>query len=474
MRTPPPGPLRRCFLLRLLVAVAALSGAALPQGDVVELEVQQAQPGPPGAIFVPQPRGAGESLDENAKTKDKVVGDVVTTVRGDKVVGRVVTIEKGKLRLTAPHFVGEVVVEASALDRIRFTPTEEFQGSDLVALSNGDTIAGQIVAVTPEAVVVESEPTGPLKVSRKIICDLAFSRSTGASLESHFGQGRMEPWTAVGSGWRVADGVLQCAAYGGNSAVVAPFDQQEAVTMEVEVQGVSGRYINCELVLCADTKNVPYGRNSVIARFYSRYFYLMYCRNGGTNSVTNRSLGSSTRSGTLRFGYDPTSGKARAWLNTMDLGEYAIPSHPTKGAFVFLVSRQPCRIKRIRVMKGIVPPSAAPEKEKKLKTHVVRFVNRDRVAAQEVLLTDGKLLLKSSFGELSCAADRVASVLFRPDGVEKPRRRKGDVWVETTAGRLTVQFDRLTPEFLYGTTPHLGEVRIRRNALRGLRFNIYK
>jgi len=430
---------RMALVLGLLVLIPPA------MADVVEVQVQAAQPAP-DVIFVPKPKDEGETLDENARTKDKAVGDVVTTIRGDKVVGRVVAIEGGKLRLTAPHFVGEVVVEASALDRIQFTPTEEFRGADVVALSNGDSIAGQIVAITPEAVVIESEPTGPLRISRKIVTELAFSRRLGVSIESHFAQGRMEPWTAVGPGWTLADGVLQCTNYGGQSCLVAPFEQDGPTTMVVDVQGISGRYINCELVLCAD-------RNSVIARFYSSYFYLMYCRNGGTNSLTNRHIGRSTRSGTLRFAYDPKTGKARAWLNTMDLGEYAVPNH---------------------VMKGIVPPSTTPARDKTIKAHVVHFVNNDRVAADEVTMADGKLQMKSALGDLSCPTERVASIVFRPDAVEKPRRRKGDVWVETTAGRLTMQFERLSPEFLFGKSSHFGQVKVRRNALKGLRFNIYK
>ena len=351
---------------------------------------------------------------------------------------------------------------------------QEFRGADVVVLSNGDTVAGQIVAITPEAVVIESEPTGPLKISRKIVTEVAFARRIGMSLESQFAQGRMEPWTPVGPGWALANGALQCSTYGGSSCLVAPFKQDGPVTMVVEVQGIGGRYINCELVLCADTKNPPYGRNSVIGRFYSSYLYVMCCRNGSTSSVTNRHIGLRTCAGTLRLAYDPTSGKAHAWLDTRDLGEYRIPNHPTKGSFVMLVSRQPCRIKRIKVIRGIVPPRTQAGATKKADSHVVLFVNQDRVAAKEVLMAAGKVQIKSSFGDLACPAERVSSIVFRPDGIEKPRRRKGDVWVETTAGRLTMQFERLTAEFLFGKAPHLGEVKVRRNALKGIRFNIYK
>jgi hypothetical protein len=124
-------------------------------------------------------------------------------------------------------------------------------------------------------------------------------------------------------------------------------------------------------------------------------------------------------------------------------------------------------------MRGIVPPSGA-EKKADTTAHIIRFSNKDRVAAEDVKLAEGKLLLKTSFGEISSTVDKVQSITFRAKGLEKPRRNKGDVHVETSDSRFTVQFERLTPEHLIGKSAYLGGVKVRRACLRRIRFNIYK
>jgi len=466
---------RRCLWC---VALAALFGLAPPGladvilgGPVQQIEVRQARG---NGIFVPQPRGAGETLDDTAADGKPAEGDVVTTVRGDRIVGDVLTIESGgELHLTAPHFKGEIVLLAAALRRVDLRPKDTPRGDDEVLLSNGDHILGELAAITPDAVVIESDATGPVKISRKIIRQINFSRTNKVSLESHFDQGRLEPWKMKGSGWSIANGALQCLSYGSSQTVFAPFQQGEAVTMEAKVQAIGGRYINCEMVLFSDTKDAPYGRNSVVARYYSSQFYLMRTQNGGTNSIANRHIGSVLRQATVRFAYDPETGKAHAWLNSNSLGEYAVPNKLATGKFVLFNSRYPCRITTLRVLRGVVPPSAS-EKKEETDTHVVRFANKDRVAAGDMALADGMLALETTFGKISAQVGKVQAIHFRSKGVEKPRRRKGDVHVETAASRLTIEFKQLTPEFLIGTSSYLGEVKVRRACLKRIQFNIYK
>ncbi len=465
---------------RRLVEVIELRGhrrAAV----ALKIEVAPAPAPVQRKIFVPQPKGAGETLDDTAKQGKKAQGDTVTTIRGDRVVGKVLTIEAGgKLRLTAPHFEGEVVVFTSALDRVELVPTQkpeagpsEATSGDEVALTNGDRIVGEVVRISPESVIVESRATGPLKISRKIVQSISFAQGRTMLLESHFAAGRMAPWTARGGGWSVAGGALVCNSHGSRQTVFAKFDQNEAVTMEVKVEATGGSYVNCELIVFADRTDGSYGHNSIVARFYSSQVYVMYARNGGTNSVTSRSMGSTLRKGVVRVAYDPATSKARVWVDSRDLGEYAIPHKLTTGKFVMFNSRYPCRVSYIRVMRGIVPPSSAEHKADS-KAHIIRFGNKDRVAAEEVKLADGKLLLKTSFGEIVSQVDKVQNIVFRSEGLEKPRRNKGDVYIETSDSRFTAQFEQLTSEYLIATSAYLGQVKVRRASLKRIRFNVYK
>jgi len=452
-------------------------GPAVEILDVEGPQVAQLQvEGPQRAqrrIFVPQPRGADDTLDDSARGGKHGKGDVVTTIRGDKIVGKVISIEAGgKLHLTAPHFEGEVVILASALDTVQFTPTENPKGHDAVNLSNDDRIVGEVTAITPDAVIVETKATGPVKVARKIIRSVNFARGTLTAIDSNFENGRLEPWTARGP-WTVADGAAQCTVQGDCATLFAKFDQEQAVTMEAQVAATFNRYIHVELILGADNTRGQYGSNSLIARFYASQFNLMVMRNGGMNSFADRNIGRLMRKATVRLAYDPATNKAHAWLDGMDLGEHAVPGNIGAGKFVMFNARYPCRVTRLRVVQGVVPPTVA-QKEDARDTHVVRFVNRDRIAATDLTLADSKVNLKTAFGDIAADADKLLSIAFRTKDIEKPRRNKGDVLVETANSRLTVQFQSLDDKYLVGKSSSLGQIKILRSCLKRISFNIYR
>ncbi len=424
-------------------------------------------------IFVPAPKGAGETLDDSAQRGKAGLGDTVLTTSGDKVVGKVLTIEPdGRLRLSAPQFEGELLVKAKALDVVELVPKEESDGPDRVALSNDDVVVGDVVAITPEHVVIESKATGPIRISRRIITHIAFAQTNPTMLASRFDKGELKPWEKRGA-WTIANGAAQNMSHG-RQTLFAKFDQDEAVTMEVKIQSMMQRYLHCELVLFADTTDGAYGRNSVSARLYSTNYYVMYTQNGSHHNLTSRSIGRLVQQATLRFAYDPETSKARLWMDNASLGEYAIPAKLTKGKFVMLNSQYPCRVSSIRVINGIVGPTPEETKAKATPAHVVRFANKDRVAAGEVGLADGVLALKTEFGDIASDVGRVASIAFRTEGLEKPRRRKRDVRVHTASSRFTLEFHQLTPEHLVGKSYYLGEVKINRACLKKIQFNLYK
>ncbi len=482
----------RCLAAIRILAVLALA-ALLPSQpatsdpveiqqieDVFDIEVAQAQieeeddDGGGRKIFVPKPRGAGDTLDDSAKGDKQGEGDVVTTIRGDKIVGKVLSIEMGgRLRLTAPHFEGEVVVLASALDAVELRPKEKTKGDDVVELSNDDRIVGEVAAITPEAVIIENKATGPMKIARGIVRNINFARGALTAIESNFESGKLDPWTARGGGWSVANGAAQCNTQGNCETLFAKFDQNEPVTMEAKVASTMGRYIHVEMILGANNTEGQYGTNSLIAQFYASQFNLMVMQNGNMNSFMNRHIGRMMTQATLRVSYDPKGNKTHAWLDDMDLGEYAIPGNLPAGKFVMFNVRYPCRVTRLRVVQGIAGPTKT-ETEETTDGHVVRFVNRDRVAAAQIGLADGKVTLKTAFGDISTDAAKVQNIAFLSKGVEKPRRQKGDVMVETAESRFTLQFERLTEDHLIGKSAYLAEVKVLRSCLKRIRFNIYK
>jgi hypothetical protein len=473
-------------------AVLACAGAARlwAQAGEVRIEINGAATvvGPVPAqggstIFIPKPKGAGETLDDSKATTAAERRDGAVTVQGDRLNGTIVAAEAGgKLRLTGPQFEGEVQVLVAMLDSIILKGDEKESGADEVVLTNGDRVVGELAAITPEGVSIETQSAGRLRISPKVIRTIGLARAAGSVIESNFSAGTLEPWTARGGSWALADDVLMCRNRGGpGGALCAKLEQKEAVTLVAKVQAVEGNALRCDLVVFADTaeggpNEGRYGRNSIFAMFYDSEYYLHYVREGSTNSIVNRGLGRQLREGILRLAYDPATGKARMWVDSTDLGQYDVPNKPTAGQFVLFNSQYPLKVEYLAVLRGVVAPSGddigpgGPAAD----TTTIEFTNRDHVSVTSVSLADGQLVAATSYGELKCSIASASRIVFGKKDREEPRRQKGDVRVRTAGGRLTLQFDRLTADTLVGRSECLGEVKLRRNAVKEIKFNLYR
>ena len=433
----------------------------------------------PSSIFVPTPKGAGDTLDDSQRSSTGLTSDTVTTTQGDLLIGKVIGIEGGKLRFTAPHYEGEVLIFTKSLERVRFAGKGQQSGPAEVVLTNGDYIRGQITAITPEVIVLESKVAAPMSISRKVVSSIAFDGAKKTSLSSDFGSGGMKPWKARAGDWSVRGEQLVISSGGNrNQAVYAELDQSEALTFVAKVKASDRHQLYCYMVVFADSIEGYYGRNSVFARFRSNNCQIGYCQNGGTNNVSSGNIGRGVREGILRFAYDPKTGNATTWVDSTRVDTHTFPPNlrRTKGKYVIFISRYPSQISYLRVLPGIVPPSEGVGSESKAEsdTHSIEFNNKDSVSATDVLLTNGTFLAQTPHGELRCPLGKVTNIVFATRGQEKPRRDKYDVLVETADSRLTLQFDKLTDEYLLGSAEHLGQVKLLRSAVRAIEFKILK
>lgn len=418
-------------------------------------------------------------------------GDKVTTTQGDLLIGKVIGIADGTLRFTAPHYEREVVIFAESLKRVQLAGKSQESGPMEVGLINKDYIRGKVVAITPESVVIETQTGGMMTISRKVVSSITLAATKRTLLASNFGSGNMEPWKVRAGKWSLKDKQLVLSSGGGgNQAVYAELDQTEALTFVAKVKAANPQQLQCSLVAFADDIEGEYGRNSVFAQFQPWNPQIGYCQNGASRNVSPGRRGMwggpvqvdrTAREQTLRLAYDPATGQATMWLDSNRLHQQTIKPKltkylPTKGKYVIFISRQPCQISYLRVLRGIVPPSEdEPEGSKaEQDTHRIEFSNKDSVSATEVLLTDGTFVAQTTHGELHCPLEEVTNIVFASKGQEKPRRNSGDVLIETANSRLTLEFDKLTDEYLLGSAEHLGQVKLLRSTVRSIRFNLYK
>jgi hypothetical protein len=434
------------------------------------------------AIFVPKAKGSGETLDDssdNPVASDKA--DLVVTSQGDRLMGNVVSMESGgKLRLSGPQFDGEVGIVAKEVDLLALRGAEKSSGRDEILLTNGDRLVGTLSSITSSNVTLDTDAAGTLNVSLKVIRTISLGRPENILIESTFNAGRMEPWTSRAGLYQVVDNALVGRNRGNMAPLSAKLDQKEPLTFVAKVQALEGNPMQAHLVIFSDTDGAmdgnPFGRNSLFAMFNNSEVYLQYATaGGGTNMIANRSMGRSVTSGILRLAYDPASGKARMWLDSTDLGEYQVPTKPATGQFVIFNSYYPVKIEYLKVLRGIVGPSGDDESVGPAPdgTTSVQLANKDRVSATALTMANGQVVVTTSYGEIKCPPKDVARIVFNDKAQEEPRRQNGDVRVQTSVGRLTFQFSKLTADALAGRSDYLGEIKIKRSAVREIRFNLY-
>ena len=442
--------------------------------------------------------------------------DAVTTIDGSRLTGNVLDVEGGKLRLTGAQYGGEVQVLMQAIDSVFLQGGGETRsGQADVALTNGDRLVGDLVAISADAVTVETRGAGRLAMARKVVRSirLTLTPPVGVLLNSNFDLSEMAPWKADKDGWIVTDGALVCEKPDVDNPVYANLPQKEPVTLVASLQALGKGPVRCDLAVFLNNPqqrgNGAYGTGGLTVRIDGSQWRMMAAAENSSSSSSTG--GNAFQRGTFRLAYDPGTGRAQVWVDTQRIINQNTLRIPT-GQVVLFNARAPLRVESLRVLSGVVPPEGAvaggpilrgrgifpgnfdgpaeiaeivgdaPAPATKPEapapevpaTTTVEFTNGDRVSADAVTLADGQLVLTTTHGELRCPLANLARIVFGQKGSEVPRRRKGDVRVTSAAGRLTLRFDRLTSDSLVGQSEFLGEVKLRRSAVREIKFNPYR
>ena len=407
--------------------------------------------------------------------------DSVTTIAGSRLYGKVITAEKdGSLRLTGPQFGGEVRIRVAALDRVWLKGAGGKPGKTEVHLLGGDLILGDLVSITPEAVLIDTQAAGRITVPKKAVRSVNLGKSSDVLLENDFALGDMASWAAKKGAWTLTDGAIVCESRGSGNLIYAKLPQSESVTMVARVRSLSDEPVHCDLVLFADkagpvdSSGRSYGASSVVASISDGSWHVTTTSaNGGSGS--SGSSRSSTSGGTIRFSYEPSSGGTRLWMDSMSVFDRRNGPQVSSGRFVALCASAPLRIEYVAVLRGIVPPSSdakADDATPAGKTEV-EFANGDHLTADDVVLADGQFTVTTSYGQVRCPAGSVRCIAFGGGKSTPPARpQKGDVRVTTVSGRLTLRFEGLAADNLIGHSDCLGDLTLRRSEVRETKFNL--
>jgi hypothetical protein len=417
-------------------------------------------------IFIPPPRRADETVDEDA-AGGYLSRDIVVTVNGDELRGDITSIDRsGKLRMRSPYFDGEARLLLAKLKSISFNHATADAGRDRICLTNGDYIAGELVSISDADIIVESVVAGFIRIPVGNIHSIMPSAGLEHLLDSDFRRGTLEPWRRVQGTWTVGGGVLFCQQdrRSRQAILAARLDQREALTLEVRIAGAR-ESIEAELAMFSDGTDGGTGRNCLKLVLRNMTAKLYRVDDGSAGQIGGGSL-SPLRAQELELllAYDPDSGRANVQANSEHVWEGVLAEPLESGTHIVLTSRDDLSVRRIRVRRGMLT-SAAAEARADPKNDTVFLTNGSRMAASSVTLNNNVLTVETAVGPLTCPLEDVREMLFSIEGRRTVEWPEADALVRAGGNRLTLKLESMGREHLTGTSVMLGRVRLAREAI---------
>jgi hypothetical protein len=423
-----------------------------------------------------------------ARMGAEAAGDLVVTQQGSRIVGTVVSVDSGgTVTVKGAEFSGEVRVAAGAVRDIRFARTEADAGPHEVLLVSGDRLRGTLQSITSAEVAIDTSSAGRLKISPDKVASVRMAQPRDVLVDTDFAAGEGGPWKTrgLGSFWTFGDDGLSYMAPWRDDPPLAPvfmpLGHKEAVTMIVKIRPPANPDVSVVMVLGSEGKGVTgklgdneqdassvYGPDCVMATFNRNVITLFDMSRQGDNDTFSFEISQPVMDWTLRLAYDPQKGKARAWIGDQGIGEFVIKSKPPNPQIVMFNAQSSVVIESVKVLRGVVAPSK--DQPKAESGRYIQFTNGDHVTFTGISLDGGKVTLATVRGEIRSGLDTVAAVVMA--GVTEPAPpAKGRVVVTTSGGRLAMTLDRLTDKEVVGRSDVLGEVHLRRAAVREIDFS---
>jgi len=384
----------------------------------------------------------------------------------------------GKVRFRTPLIDGAVNALPEHVKRLDLatTPAEDASALALI-LTNGDRVAGSLVELTDDVIVVDSPSVGEVEIPRPLVrCIVATSGGVGA-VWSDFGSGLMEPWRSRAGTASVRDGALQSSGSirGGFCVVSVPLKQAGAMTIQAVVGKGRASHLSVALWLYGSDWQRNGYRDGIMADMNLGTASVRRYTNGRPNHlgrVVRVEMARDTPKATYTMSYDPERREVKVWINARLAGTFALDDALPAGQEVAMTVKSNTHILRTTVRPGVHPPG----KEDELPANKARvvFKNGDSwLVTRGLSVADERLLIDTPDGELRCPFENVARIDLAAGESAMPRRNRGDARVQIGRALLTMQITQMSKTTLRGHSDYLGAVRLPRGLVRSIEFDIY-
>jgi len=452
----------------------------------------------PGALELPAPpRVAPDSPSEtNARPAPKpdasgvpaspaADGDLLKFNNGDVLHGTIVSVGAGNaLRWRRADVKDPVAFNLDNIQELQLAPrpprTTRTPHRLAVELTNGDRLAGDLVALNSQLLKLDTWYAGPLELKRamvqRIVCQAApleavYSGPTGLA------------------GWTIAEGARNAWKYKNSAFYCRPGNA-----------GGLGRNVNLP-----DLANIEFdlawrGQLYFQVGFYFGNLNNLYSTGGYMLQFNNSSVflnrtspnrGANNMGSSVEIPKFQNKSKARVAIRVnkakktiaLFLDNDLVKQWPDAEEFagsgrgmIFYSQGQ----SQLRVANIVVTPwdgrldseaaAAVPGAD-----DLIRFANGDKLSGTVVNIAKDEAVVAASFGEMKVPLERIAQIEFSSQKAEKARRQAGDVRAAFLDGsRFTLALEKLEDQALVGSTESCGRVTTALDAFSRVQFHIYE
>jgi len=402
-------------------------------------------------------------------------------ITGIETDGKVGCKVRCKVRFRTPLIDGVASALSAHVKRLEMTATadEEDAGDLVLVLANGDRVAGDLVELTDDVIVLDSSALGEVEVPRPFVrCIVAAADGVGY-VSSNFASACVAPWRVRTGSVSARDGALRSTSTvrDGYCVVSAPMKQTGAMTIQVEVDGAGKVFPRGEFWLYASDWDDWRYKNGIKAIFRHGVLTLIRYVDGRFTSLgstgSQKPLPSGAKGKAIyTMTFDPESQKIKVWINAEFLGTFDTNMAMPEGRDVAIRVFTSEGTLRATVRLGLHTPTANGELPQD--KGCVRFKNGDSLPLpRDMVIAGERIVIQTPDGEMRCPFDSIACIELPADRSAVPRRNKGDARVRVGRDTLTMQITAMTETTLRGRSDYLGAVRMPRKLVRSIEFDIY-
>jgi hypothetical protein len=354
-------------------------------------------------------------------------------------------------------------------------PAGSTANANMVTLTNGDQIPGNIVSLDDKSLNLDTWYAGRLTIARAMIRRI-IPLSNGSS-SIYEGPTSLDGWSVghvgVGRSWIYRDGAL----IGNNFGTIG---------RDMKLPDISS--ISFDLVLRGNSQlsigiysDRPDNFGNCYMLVMSPIFIEMqrYSRNGGNSDLGNTQIQNAMRHDKTHIEVLTDKQKKSFWLLIDDklVKEWNDTAEFNGGGGNVVFSCQPntyVKLSNIKVEKWDGKFDDSGPQSNPADQDFVQLANQDKVSGTLESIQDGKAKLASSYAELSIPIERLSEVDFSSAHTEQARPEPSDIRADLPdGGSVTFSLDHMDVKGLFGTSLNFaGQIVFTPGAITRIEFNL--